>query len=196
METAHPNRSCLEDTKLCLFQQGHDIRRRHVAVPVTMRENTFLLLRLREVDNERATAALEHATDFADALLPRGARQMMKHQRTQDDIEFRITKRQPLSHGILKRHVRSRPGSLSLGVGNHLRRGIDANDPASATDVSLRGYREAPGPTADIEYVFTFDDVSERDQPVAERARTAVRQQPDDQVVSERPMQDAPGGVW
>src|SRR5215471_13788906 len=74
-----------------------------------------------EIDRYHATGGLENPLDLPRALLPSLPREMVKHQRAEDDVESSIKKRQVLGDRNLKRGKCTGLLRLSSRASNHRR---------------------------------------------------------------------------
>ena len=76
LKTADAHRAALDGRHPHSVEEGFDILRFDVAVPVKVREEAPVVLRLRKVYDQHASSRREHATYFARALLAHRSREV------------------------------------------------------------------------------------------------------------------------
>lgn len=191
VKTTDADRPAFDRPQSRLIEQRDDFLWIDVAMAVKMGQETRLALRNSEIDDKHASSSLDHAADFACALLPQFARQVVEHQRAQHDIEVRVGKRQCLGNRVLESHVDSRVGRLRGGPRDHRRRGVDAEDLSVCANLAFGDDRQRSRPAPDIEHRFAADQMRQANQLLAERTITSPCEKPHQEVVSCRPMQNA-----
>src|SRR5262245_21847576 len=108
-----------------------------------MRQNTSLLFQSAEINDEQAAARLQGPADLPDALFSEFARQMMKHQRAQDEVELTIRERERFDGFVSEEDIEPGLSRLRAGPRDHLGRGVDSQDAGGRTDARFGGDGES-----------------------------------------------------
>jgi hypothetical protein len=141
-----------------------------------------------KINSQNAPANLQNPRDFHRALLTRLPRQMVKHQRTQDDVELMAWEWQ----GFCNRNVEIDGDTglrcLSPSPCNHRRRRVDAVDDTRDPDPPRRRDRECPGSAPDVENMVSGPETSKAEHTLTELVLPAFRQQPRQHIVAGGPL--------
>jgi hypothetical protein len=89
LKAADAHRPARDRAQALVLEQRHDLTRIDVAMPVEVCEDAPLGLSVCEVNDQETSFGCEHAAHFAYELLSHRTRQVMQHQRAEDDIELR-----------------------------------------------------------------------------------------------------------
>ena len=146
---------------------------------------------MREVDDQHAAVRFQHASDLTCASLAHFAREVVKHQGAQHHVELRLRERQCLGDGVLEMDVDSDLGGLRTRPRDHRWGCVDAEDLTSCPHPSFGGNRQTSGSAPHVEDRLISREMREVDETLAERATSAMGQQPDEKVVARGPMQNA-----
>ncbi len=128
-------------------EQRDDIGELHMAVALMKApQNTVLLLPSPKIHHEYAAARLKHPAHLARTRFAKFARQMMKHQRTQDDIELPVRKRKRFDNVVFLFDVEPGVPGFRFGPGYHFRRCVDPINLARWSDRRLAASASVPVP--------------------------------------------------
>jgi hypothetical protein len=112
IQSGHSDWARPDRREACIHEKRHDVLKVDVTVAMKMREQAALL-RASKVDSQDPTASPENSPDLSGARLARLAWQVVKHQRTQNDIESAIGEGQALGDANPKLSPCAGPGRLS-----------------------------------------------------------------------------------
>src|SRR5262245_59979463 len=116
-----------------------------------MSQKTSLLFQSAEINDEQAAARLQDSAHIPDAPFAEFARQMMKHQRAQDEVELTIRERERFDGFVFEEDIEPGLSRLRAGPRDHLGRGVDSLDAGGRTDAPFGGDGERACPAAHIE---------------------------------------------
>lgn len=196
LKTTDTDGAALDTAESRLVEQRDDLSWIDVTVTMNVREKTGLALRDSEVDGKHATLWLEHAADFACALLAHFARQVVKHERAQHHIKLPVREWQRLGNRCLEREVDPRFRRLGARSRNHLGGWVNANNRPARTYLAFGNNRQRSRAASDVEDRFAGDQMRQAREVLAERTIAAVCENPDQNVVAGRPMQNPTKRGW
>jgi hypothetical protein len=174
-----------------------DVLEFHVTMAVKSCEYSLALSwRVCEINDHHSTLGLEDSSHFTRALLASLTRQVMPHSRAEYRIKLGIAKGQLLSGGVSEIHRQACPVSFVVSSGNHFDRGVDRGHDGARSDKSLRCDCEVAGSAADLEYGFARSEPRPTKYVVAKATVPTPGRQPDQKVITERPVQDRPNCVY
>lgn len=145
---------------------------------------------MREFDDQHAALRFQHPSDFTCAFLAHFAREVVKHQGAQHHVELRLRERQHLGDGVLEIHVDSGLGGLRIRPRDHRWGRVNAEDITARPHPSFGRNGQTSGSAPYVEDRLISREMREDDETLAERATSAMGQQPDEKVVARGPMQD------
>ena len=191
VEAADTNGPALDTAQSRFLEQRDDLSWIDVTMTVKVREKARLPLWVPKVHYKHTPLWFEDAPDLAGALLPRLAREVVEHECAQHHVELRLGKRQGLHNGGLETDIDPRPGCLRRGSCDHGRGRVDAKHLATCADLTFGDNRQGAGSASNVEHEFARLKVREAKQLLAKGTIAPVCQEPDEEVVTCGPMQDA-----
>lgn len=175
MQVVHPHRAFLGHGQADVVEQRHHIREVDVAVTVKMRQHTASIP-AAEIDCQDTSATLQDPDHLLRALLAGLPRQMVKHQRAQDDIESLIGTRQVLGSRHLEVNREAGLSRFSSSSCDHRRRGVDAAHDTGRPDTPCCRNRKRASSAAYVEHHLSSSETGEADDALTELSLSAVRQ--------------------
>ena len=113
MEVFDAHSAAFEHVQAGSIEEGDDFCGLYVAVAMMkVCKTTLLLTQSSEINDEHASARLQNPAHLSGALFTKVARQMMKHQGAQDDIELGVGKRELIDRFVFKDDIYARLSRL------------------------------------------------------------------------------------